>query len=93
MHEPADEQPNAGVHEPIVVGVPVELALAAALLAHQNDQLDRQIDGEKGDVRPPDDRVAEQVDAIVVAGEELTLREGMDFREKIRISHQRSSSR
>lgn len=73
MYEPANEQPNAGVHESIVVRDLVELTLAAALLSHQNEQLDQQVDREKGDVRPPDDRVAKQINAIVIAREELAL--------------------
>ena len=73
MYEPANEQPDTGIYESIVVRELVELTLTAALFAHQNERLDQQVNGEEGEVRPPDDRVAEQINAIVVTGEELAL--------------------
>ena len=57
----------------MVIGALLELSLTAALLSNQNKQFDQQISGREGDVRPPDNRIAQQVDTIVVAGEELAL--------------------
>ena len=73
VNKPTDEQPNAGVHKSIVVGAFVEFGFTATLLSYQNEQFDQQVDGQKSDVRPPNDRIAKQIDPIVVAGEELAL--------------------
>ena len=49
-------------------GVGVDVA---ALLAHQVPQVGEPEEDEEGDVAPPDHGVAEQVDAVVLAGEVL----------------------
>lgn len=71
VQQPAAKQPRGRTQRP---RMPLNArTFRAALPSHIHDRHHEQIQRQKDEITPPDDRIAEQIDAMRAAREELTL--------------------